>query len=103
MIDLGQHERIGDPLVADDIADVLKMLTSPAQLAAGPAGVRHLGGRKGEQRERIRMVRRALDDGAGDLSQIVPLPWIGRSPPAALLDQPLREDGAPEAAPGSGA
>jgi hypothetical protein len=101
VIDLGQHERIGDPLMPHDIADVPEMLVGPAQVAAGPAGVRHLGGREGQQGEGVRMVRRAVDDGAGDLGEVVPLPGIGGSPPAALLDQPLGEDGSPEAAAGS--
>jgi hypothetical protein len=77
------------------------MLPSPAQVAAGPAGIRHLGRREGEQGEGVRMTRGAVDDGAGDLGEVVPLPGIGGSPPAALLDQPLGEDGPPEAAAGS--
>jgi hypothetical protein len=46
------------------------------------------------------MIQRAVDDGAGELGEAVTLPGAGGSPPAALLDQPLGEDGAPEAAAG---
>jgi len=98
VIDPGQRERIGDALVSDQIADVAEMLLGLPQIAAGPAGVRHLGRREGEQGERVRMIRRAVNDGAGELGEVEPFPGTGGSPPAALLDQPFGEDGAPEAA-----
>src|SRR3954469_11513630 len=103
MVDLGQRERIGDALVADEEADVLEMLVGPAQIAAGPAGVRHLGGREGEQGEGVRMIRRTLDHGAGEIGEIVSLPGVGGSPPPALLNQPLGEDRPAETAAGRAA
>jgi hypothetical protein len=44
------------------------------------------------------MIRRAVNDGAGELGEIEPFAGAGGSPPAALLDQPFGEDGTPEAA-----
>src|SRR4051794_35218748 len=101
MVDLGQHQRVGDTLTADEIADVPEMLLSLAQIAASPAGVRHLSRGEGEQGEAVRMPRGVMDDGAGKLGEIVPLPRVGGSPASALLDQQLGEDRSPEPAPGS--
>ena len=47
------------------------------------------------------MIRRAADDGSGKLGELVSLPRIGGSPPAALLDQPPGEDRSPKAAAGA--
>jgi hypothetical protein len=101
MVDLSQDQRIGDGSMAHELANVLEMLAGLSQIASRPAGVRHPGGREGEQVEGVHMPWGVVNDDAGELGEIESFPGIGRCPPAALLDQPLGEDGTPEAAAGA--
>lgn len=100
-VDLGDHPRIGHAVVSDDVARVLEMLFRLAQTAAGPRSIRHGGGCERDEVEGLRSPRRAVDDEAGQLGQVIRLSGIFGDPPPTLLNEQLRDLGTPEAAPGS--
>ena len=100
VIDLAEDPGCRDPLMEDEVAQVAELLVGPAQVPCGAAGVAQGRGGEGGQVGGLGARRRAMDDGAGELRKLTGFAGVRQGAPAALLDQPLGEEGAAEPAAG---